>query len=68
MIPLLRNPEIVLDFDQPVIKEKLLSSPTFVFSLLFIVVVILSGLFRGKGVNTVLMSVYFWYFQHWQYC
>ena len=54
MIPLLRNPEIVLDFEPPVIKEKLLLSPTFIFTLIFIVVVIISGLFRGKGVNTAI--------------
>lgn len=54
MIPLLTNPDVVLDFDQPPLKEKLFTSPLFVFSLLLIIVVILSGLIRGKKGNTMI--------------
>jgi hypothetical protein len=54
MIPLLTNPEIALDFDRPVLKEKLLSSPLFIFSLLLIIVIIISGLIRGKKGNTAI--------------
>ena len=34
MIPLLANPELVLDFDQPVLKRNLFTDPFFVFSVL----------------------------------
>jgi hypothetical protein len=54
MIPLLTNPDIVLDFEQPVLKEKLFTAPLFIFSLLLIIVIILSGLTRGKPGNTVI--------------
>ena len=32
MIPLLQNPDIILDFDPPVIKQNILLSPPFVFT------------------------------------
>ena len=54
MIPLLTNPEIILDFDPPVLKEKLLTSPFFVFTILLIVLIIISGLIRGKAGNTAI--------------
>jgi hypothetical protein len=54
MIPLLRDPEIVLDFAPPALKEKLSTSPLFVFSLLLIFAIMLTGLMRGKTVNNVI--------------
>jgi len=54
MIPLLKDPEIVLDFDQPLFKEKLLTSPLFVISLVLIIILILSGLMKGKKANNIL--------------
>ena len=54
MIPLLTNPETVLDFDQPIAKNKILTSPLFVFSLLLIIIIILTGLLKGKAANTIL--------------
>jgi len=59
MIPLLTNPEIVVDFDQPAIKEKLLASPMFVFSLILIIVIILTGYLRGKRANNIIDTVVF---------
>ncbi len=49
MIPLLTNPETVLDFDQPIAKNKILTSPLFVISLLLIIVIMLTGLLKRKG-------------------
>jgi hypothetical protein len=54
MIPLLNDPEIILDFDQPVLREKLFTSPLFVFSVFLIIVIILAGSFRGKTVNNAI--------------
>ena len=59
MIPLLRNPDIVVDFDQPAAKGKILTSPLVVFSVLLIFVIILTGYFRGKRANNVMDVVIF---------
>jgi hypothetical protein len=59
MIPLLKNPDIVVDFDQPAAKGKLLTSPMVVFSLLFILIIIFTGYFRGKRANNVMDNVIF---------
>jgi len=54
MIPLLQNPDIVLDIDQQPIKEKLFASPLFVFSLLLIIIIMLTGLVRRKTANNII--------------
>jgi hypothetical protein len=54
MIPLLRNPEIVVDFDPPLYNGKLLTSPLVVFSVLLILVIILTGYLRGKRANNII--------------
>jgi hypothetical protein len=59
MIPLLTDPVTVLEFDQPVLKEKLLTSPLFVFSLILIIVIVLTGYFRGKRANNIIDTVLF---------
>jgi hypothetical protein len=51
---LLKNPEIVVDFDQPPAKGKLLTSPMVVFSVILIFVIILTGYFRGKRENKIM--------------
>ena len=48
MIPLLQNPETILDFDPPVIKKSILLSPSFVFTAFFIIILILSALIKEK--------------------
>jgi hypothetical protein len=59
LIPLLTNPEIVVDFKQPVLKGKLLTSPMSVFSLILIIVIFLTGYFRGKRANNIIDTVIF---------
>ena len=59
MIPLLADPETVLDFDQPVAKNKTLTSPLFVISLLLIIVIMLTGLLKGKRANNIMDIVSF---------
>jgi len=54
MIPLLKDPDIVLDFDQTVLKQKLLTSPLVVISLILIIVLIITGLVKGKRANNIL--------------
>ena len=59
MIPLLTNPELVLDFDQPVLKGNFFTSPFFVFSVLLIIMIILTGLFREKKANSIIDIIVF---------
>ena len=59
MVPLLQNPDIVLNFEAPLIKEKLFSSPIFLFSLLLIVLLILTAILRGKTVNNSIDIIFF---------
>ncbi len=54
LIPLLKNPEIVVDFDQPKSQEKLLTFPIFMFTLLLIIVIILTGMMRGEKANNII--------------
>jgi hypothetical protein len=54
MIPLLADPETVLDFDQPVANNKTLTSPLFVISILLIIVIMLTGLLKGKRANNIM--------------
>jgi hypothetical protein len=48
MIPLLQNPEVILDFDPPRIDKRLLSMPAFVFTALLIAVLIISALIKNR--------------------
>lgn len=54
MIPLLKNPEVVVDFKQPAPRQSLFTSPTVIFSLILIALIILTGLIRGKKWNNVI--------------
>lgn len=54
MIPLLKNPEVVVDFKQHAPGERLFTSPMFIFSLVLIALIILTGLIREKKWNNVL--------------
>jgi hypothetical protein len=51
---LLRNPEVVINYPTPQMKDKLLKSPLIVFSILLIVIVIMSALLKKPSKNRVL--------------
>jgi hypothetical protein len=53
LIPLLQNPEIVLDFDTPKIKQHFYTTPWFAFSLLLVLLILLFGLCRRKTIIKV---------------
>jgi len=59
MIPLLQNPEILLDFDPPSVRQKFLISPVFVFTLILIIIIILSTWLKGKKNNNLLDIIIF---------
>ena len=54
MIPLLQDPEIILDYDPPVLKNNMFTSPLFVLSILLITLIALTGYFRGKTANNII--------------
>lgn len=62
MIPLLSSAETILEFGQPVVKNRFYTTPIFIFMLLFIIIVFLSAMYlRGKLINIldlVLFSVF----------
>jgi hypothetical protein len=43
MIPLLQNNKAILDFNSPVIRKSFFTTPVFLFTLLMIIIIILSG-------------------------
>jgi hypothetical protein len=59
MIPLLQNPEKILDFDPPVIKQNFFISPVFIFTLLLILIIITSALIKIRKINNLIDIVIF---------
>lgn len=51
MIPLLADPDLILDFETPVLKQRYLLMPASVFTLFFIVVMILSAMIKDLKFN-----------------
>jgi hypothetical protein len=51
MIPLLQNPELLLNFDPPVIRRNFFTTPVFVFTLLLIIIIILSANIKNRKIN-----------------
>jgi len=54
MIPLLQNQVVELEFESPPQKIRLLTSPPFVFSIVMILIIIMSGLLKSKKLNIYL--------------
>jgi hypothetical protein len=54
MIPLLRNPEVLLNYPAPDVKPNFFKSPVFIFTLLLIVIIIISAMFKSKKINNVM--------------
>ena len=48
MIPLLKNPDVILNFEPPANKPVFLTSPVSIFTVLMIVIIILSGILKNK--------------------
>jgi len=58
-VPLLQNPVTVLDFDPLVINRSFLASPFFIFSLLLIIIIILTAVYRGIKASFVMDLIIF---------
>jgi hypothetical protein len=50
MIPLLQNPEILVDFRSPVVKQNFFTAPPFVFTLVITLVLILASLIKSRKI------------------
>jgi hypothetical protein len=50
MIPLLQNPEMILNFPVPVLHPKFLTSPVSIFTVISILIIVLSGLIKDKTI------------------
>jgi hypothetical protein len=59
MVPLLQNPEVLLQFDPPVIKSKFYTTPVFLFTLLLVILIILLAMNRKKRLNNILDIILF---------
>ncbi|NLJ42959.1 MAG: DUF4105 domain-containing protein [Bacteroidales bacterium] len=59
MIPLLTDPVLVVDFPTPDSKEKLLSSPLFILSLVLIAMIILTAAIRTRNANNIIDLILF---------
>jgi hypothetical protein len=62
MIPLLKNPDVILDFDPPVIRHLFFTTPVFLFTLGLIVIILLSAMIKSrkayKLIDLVVYSVF----------
>jgi hypothetical protein len=59
MIPLLQNPEIILDFESPVVKKNLLTSPDFAFTFLLIIILLISARLKTRKSNNIFDMIIF---------
>lgn len=59
MIPLLQNPETELEFDTIRPKNSFFTSPLFVFSVILILIIIFSAMYKGEKANKILDTVVF---------
>jgi hypothetical protein len=62
MIPLLSNPETILDFNTPVIKPNFFTTPVFIFTLLCVVLIIFYSMVKNrrtiKTADIIIFAVY----------
>jgi hypothetical protein len=54
MIPLLQNPNLLVDFEAPVVKQHLLVSPPFVFTFIIIIILVLAGLIKNMNIIRII--------------
>lgn len=59
MVPLLSNSEVLLEFDPPVAKTKFYVAPMFLFTILFVIIVIFTAIYRRAKIINVLDIVLF---------
>jgi hypothetical protein len=50
MIPLLQNPEAILEFDPIVVRQLIYTAPEFVFTLILIIILVLSAVLKNRKI------------------
>ena len=50
MVPLLQNPDVVLDYPPPVIKQNFILMPAFIFTVVLIIVLIISAMVKNERI------------------
>jgi hypothetical protein len=61
-IPLLQNPEILLGFNAPVIKQKFFTAPPFIFTLVIILILILAALTKSRKIIWIIDIIIYSFF------
>jgi len=62
MVPLLQNPEILIDYDMPIVKSSILLSPEIIFALFFVLMMIFIPHIRKKVyLNAIDIFIFFIY-------
>src|SRR5450759_1920822 len=60
MRPLLQNPEVLVDFDAPPTKQKLLIAPPLIFTLVITLILILAALIKSRKIIRIMdIIIYF---------
>jgi hypothetical protein len=59
MTPMLQNPEVILDFEAPLVKQNFFLSPVFIFALLLIIMIIFSSVHKGKKANNIIDIIFY---------
>lgn len=54
MIPLLQNPAVLVDFNTPVIKQKFLTAPPAIFTLIIILILILTAQVKSSRISRLI--------------
>lgn len=58
-IPLLQNPQILVDFGTPVVKQNYFCSPPFIFTLVIIMVLIVASLTKSRKIIRIIDIIIF---------
>lgn len=62
MMPLLQNARTILAFDPPLIKTNFYTTPVFVFTLVFILIIFLSAMLRKSRIINIIDIIIFSFF------
>jgi hypothetical protein len=54
MIPLLQNPDLLLEFDPHVIRHLFFTTPVFIFTLVLVVIIILSAITKSRKADKLI--------------
>jgi hypothetical protein len=62
MIPLLQNPEVLLEFNSPVTRQKFFTAPPFIFTLVVILTLILAAVIKSRKIIRLIDIIIYSFF------